>query len=249
MRKKLKGMTGKGKKSLFQLARVFQPVLFSPGVTYFPGVTLSFLLVLFYLFSFFYIFWGGLENELFKNSVVPFLVFIYYISAGMLTTDLLQHRHRLSVLWLQAQLPSRKTFTGVTMLTYLMVSGKHFLAISFYFLLMPVVIPGVTYPMVMPMIAAGFCFYLVLLSLALLFSNRVVSRECKGWMLSVIFLFLLVLIIIFGGPLTNSLKHLEAYWYVIMIVGVTALFLNWRAYKKWNNTEMDFADPGEINQY
>jgi len=248
MAKRAKKMRGEGKMSRFQLARVFQPALFSPGLTYFPG-TVFFLLVIFlYLFSFFYVLWG-VESEILKNSVVPFLVIVYYLSAGMLTTDLLQHRHRLPLLWLQSRLDSRKTFTGVTILTYLLVAGKQVLAISLYFLLMPVFFPVITFPMVLPMIAAGFCTYLVILSLALLFSDRVVSRECKGWMLSVSVITIWVFFIFFGGLIKHSLTYLEAYWNFLLVLGLTGLFLFWRAYKKWMNTEMDFSDPGEINQY
>ncbi len=249
MGKRQKGMTGEGKRSRFQLARVFQSALFSPGVTYFPGTVLFLLVVLFYLFSFFYILGGGFEGGMLKQRVVPFLIMIYYISAALLTTDFLQHRHRLPALWLQAQLDSRKTFTGVTILTYLMVAGKQFLGISIYFLLMPVVIPGITYSMVLAMITAGFCIDLVLLSLALLFSDQVVSRECKGWTVSLIVIGVLPIFIFLGSLIKNSLKYLEAYWYFLFIFGLTALFLFWRAYKKWMNTKMDFVDPGEINQY
>jgi len=245
----LRNMTGHRKKSPFQVARVLQPALFSPGYSSVLNSLIYMIGFLCYVGTIVYVFYGGIDFAKFdmKFSFSSFLVFIYFIGAGMLSQDLLQHRHRLADLWLRVQLNSRKAFSRATILTYLLVTVRQFFmsTILVFFLLALLRAPFLKSLLVA---AAGFVVYTSILALALLNSEQVVSAECKGWMITVM-IGGTSASAIFAAIATSSAYRSPGIWWFIFVGAVFSLFLFWRAVKKWSDIEMNFAAPPEGHRY
>jgi len=226
------------KRSLFHIARLLQPGLFSPAYASITQSVVGITVLILYLGTLFYVFLGAK----FDLMIIPFLLLIYYMAAAMITTDFLQHRQRMPLIWMQAQLNSRKVFAKATILTYLMVVVKQHLALSLGILILPVFSPVVSVLRLLPLIILGFLVFIMLLSLSLLVSDLVLSPECKGWMLFNIIggiLGLTIAIISFKISFTNT----PWTWIFIIVLSVITGLLLWRAYKKWSNTEFNFIGP------
>jgi hypothetical protein len=140
------------KGSLFHIARLRQPGLFSPAYAFLTQSLVGIPLLIFYLGTVFYVLLG----IKFDLMIIPFLLLIYYMIAAMITTDFLQHRQRLPLIWMQAQLNSRKAFAKATILTYVMVVVKQHLAVSLGMLIIPVFFPVVSLLSFLPLITLGF---------------------------------------------------------------------------------------------
>jgi hypothetical protein len=140
------------KGSLFHIARLLQPGLFSPAYAFLTQSLVGIPLLIFYLGTVFYVLLG----IKFDLMIIPFLLLIYYMIAAMITTDFLQHRQRLPLIWMQAQLNSRKAFAKATILTYVMVVVKQHLAVSLGMLIIPVFFPVVSLLSFLPLITLGF---------------------------------------------------------------------------------------------
>jgi len=225
------------KRSLFNTARLLQPALFSPRYAFFCQSLAEMPVLFFYLLTAAYIMVG----IKFDTQFVPFLFSFYYITATIITTDFLQHRQRLSLIWVQVQVDSRKTFAKITILTYMMVLVKNYLAYSLGLLFIPLIFPMVSIIRFLPIIALGLLVNVLLLSLSLLFSDQVVSPDSKGWMLFHI-------IVGFAGSLIaiTELKltfNTPGTWIFILVLAVITGFLLLWAYKNWSKTELNFAGP------
>jgi hypothetical protein len=226
------------KGSLFHIARLLQPGLFSPAYASLTQSLVGIPLLIFYLGTVFYVLLG----IKFDLMIIPFLLLIYYMVAAMITTDFLQHRQRLPLIWMQAQLNSRKAFAKTIILTYVMVVVKQHLAVSLGMLIIPIFFPVVSVFRLLPLITLGFLVFIMLLSLSLLLSDQVLSPECKGWMLFNIMggiLGLTIAIMAFKLSFNNT----PGTWMFIGVLAVITGLLLWRAYKKWSNTELNFIGP------
>jgi hypothetical protein len=226
------------KESLFHISRLLQPGLFSPVYASFTQQIVGIPMLIFYLGTVFYVLLGT-KLEL---RIIPFLLLIYYMAGAMITTDFLQHRHRLPLLWMQAQLNSRKAFAKAIILTYVQVVVKQHLAVSLGMLILPVFFPVISVLRLLPLIILGFLVFIILLSLSLLVSDLVLSPECKGWMVfNIIGGILGVTIVIIAFKL--SFNNTPGTWMFIIVLAVITALLLWRAYKKWSNTELNFIGP------
>lgn len=226
------------KGSVFHIARLLQPALFSPTYASFTQQLVGIPMLIFYLGTVFYVL-VGIKLEL---GIIPFLLIIYYMVAAMITTDFLQHRQRFPLIWMQAQLNSRKAFAKAIVLTCVMVMAKQHLAISLGMLILPVFFPVIGILRLLPIIILGFLIFIMLLSFSLLASDLVLSPECKGWMLFNIIggiLGLTYAIIAFKLSLNNT----PGTWIFIIVFAIITALLLWSAYKKWSNTELNFIGP------
>ena len=245
----LRNMTGHKKRSLFQVARVLQPALFSPGYSSVLNGLIYTMVVLCYIGTIGCVFYSGIDfakSEM-KFSLSSFLVLGYFIGAGMLSQDLLQHRHRLADLWLRVQLNSRKAFARAAILTYLLVTVRQFFmsTILVFSLLALLRVPFLKSLLVA---AAGFVVYTAILAFALLNSEQVVSAECKGWMITVMVVGISASAI-FAVIAKGSAYRSPGIWWFILAAEVFCLFLLWRAVKEWSDIEMNFAAPPEGHRY
>ena len=226
------------KGSLFHIARLLQPALFSPAYASFTQQLVGIPMLIFYLGTVFYVLLGTKLD----SRIIPFLLFIYYMAGAMITTDFLQHRQRFPLLWVQAQLNSRKAFAKAIILTYFMVLVKQHLAVSLGMLILPVFFPVIGVLRLLPIIILGFLVFIMLLSFSLLVSDLVRSPECKGWTLFNIIggiLGLTYAIIAFKLSFNNT----PGTWIFIIVLTVIIALLLWSAYKKWSNTELNFIGP------
>jgi hypothetical protein len=230
-------MGGHKKGSLYQLARMYQVALFSPGYASIINSLIGMAGTLFYLCTFFYIFYGGSKV---KDEILFLFILLYFMGAGMLTTDFLQHRHRMPAIWLQSRLNSRKRFASVTFLTYLMVMARQYLNISIGVLCVHLLLFDTPVFLSLPVMAAGLAIFISLLSLSLLFSDRIVSADGKGWMIfstCVGILCMSLQLILIRSPRSPAM------WYVVLVMGIFSLILLRGAYLKWRGTEMNFNAP------
>jgi len=226
------------KGSVFHTARLLQPSLFSPAYASFTQQLVGIPMLIFYLGTVFYVLLGT-KLEL---SIIPFLLLIYYMAGAMITTDFLQHRQRLPLIWVQARLNSRKAFAKTIILSYFMVMVKQHLAVSLGMLILPVFFPVIDVLRLLPIIILGFLVFIMLLSFSLLVSDLVRSPECKGWTLfNIIGGILGVTIAIITFKL--SLNNTPGTWIFIIVLAVIIALLLWGAYKKWSNTELNFIGP------
>jgi hypothetical protein len=225
------------KRSLFHISRLLQTSLFSPGYASITQALVSIAVIIFYVGTIMYVFGTDISDL----AIIPTLLVFYYAAAGMISTDFLQHRQRMPLIWMQAQLNSRKAFAKATILTYVIVVVKQHLALSLGMLIMPVFFPAVSVLRLLPLIILGFLVFIILLSLSLLFSDQVLSPKCNGWLQFNIIVGILIFILA-----RNALKLLfntPGTWIFIIVLAVFTGFLLWRAYKKWSDTEFNFTGP------
>lgn len=240
-----RNMAGEKKRPLFRMARVLQPALFSPGYSLFINTLIFTLSFLFLIGTLTYMSHGGNLAALeIKFSSISLLVLFYFMGAGIMTTDLLQHRRRLPELWLRVPLNSRKDFTRATILTYLLVAGRQYFVSSIAVFIFCAFLRMTVLKSLLA-VASGFIIYTVILALSLLFSERVVSHECKGWTIFTV-VSGTTCFVVFGLVTRGSGYGSPAVWWFILAAGVFSLFLFWRAYKKWLDTELNFGGPDII---
>ena len=231
--KQSKGRT----RSLFHTARLLQASLFSPVFAFASLFIISIIGLIIGVGSLLYIELSATGKQV---AGTQFLLFVYILVALMMTTDSLQHRHRLPGIWIQAPLNSRKQFAGATILAYLMTAGKQYLLTSLIVLTIPLFFPAMTVPRLLPPIVLGLLLFVNIISLSLLLSDGVRSIDCKGWTIGVVIVFGYLLGFIIGVAKV-TFANTPGTWYFILGTAFFTLFLLWRAYKKWSNTEMDFV--------
>ena len=115
------------KKSSWGQIQKFQYSLFSPGyISLAFGLKIGYLLL--YIVSYIYIMYG--PQSFVSNDFVPLFVFIFYISTMFISTDFLQHRDRLSLIWVASSASSKSRFSLLVALTYFYVIFKQFIFTS-----------------------------------------------------------------------------------------------------------------------
>lgn len=162
------------------------------------------------------------------------IVVIYFILSFFLTTDFLQHRNRLPMLYLQSQVPSRKTFTRTTIGSYLLVFLRRYVSISVFISLVLFLLPTFQVIGLFKVWIIGAIFSITMIAFSLLNSNAIKTAEAKGWIITTIIFFIIII------PIT--LHNWESLtWLFLGIVSIICLWLFWLAVRRWDKTELDFA--------
>lgn len=218
--------------SVFRLVRHFQFSLFSPNnvVTIYSFAT---LIAMFNLMILLYFQHGSLPPRM---EVAPLLNFIFIILIGILATDFLQHRSRMVSLWFQSQVSSRKKFTRLVALTFLFVAGRLYLTLSIILLGVSFLTTLLTAFDALRIVLLGAVENLLVISLCLIFSEEITSPDARGWTVSNIFLWILLLIIILNTWTALTWGTLLA------LLGLSVALLGIALYK-WESTEINFVSP------
>ncbi len=234
------------KSSLNHTVRLIQFSCFTPSyvVSYLSSVL--YLGMLFFMASYKYLLFSEIPVN--DHYVLLTLFMAYPLISVLLTTDFLQHRNRMPAIWLQAQLTSRKGFTRATILTYLLVMGKQYITISLINLVIFLIFPFLSLTNLILIMAMGFIIFVAMLSLSLIVSKRVVSPDCRGWLIPTAGFWILTFMVLMG--LAGSEVSLTIFdflhfktWLFIGSLAVFSTVLFRIAVLKWANTEMDFAGP------
>ena len=219
--------------NIFTVIRKFQIYLFGPA-NIVSTQLFNMIFIVLYFFTIGLIFAGGFAEISEDFIVVCFLFF--FISSSMLSTDFLQHREKLPVLYLQSGFNSRKHFLNTVISSYLIIAIKQFLFLGITFLSIPFFIPIFTFVKLWPLYVLGFYTYILVISFSLLFSKEIISPDAKGWTLTNI------LIAIISTPVVLALRDFFS-WQFFVVVGVMCLILFWLSIITWGKTELDFSGP------
>ena len=218
---------------LMHLARSFQFALFSPGfVVYYNAFML--VVVLLYMGSILLI----LYSEIGKNPryIIPILFLVYQFAASFLSTDFLQHRGRLPFLWLNSQVPTKKSFSKSVVFSYLLVAWKQYVVISLLYTVLLMLLSYSDLSGFIFLYTFGAFVFTVIPLLSLLLSNLVTSPDAKGWMIFNMIMAFIVVLILF------RIWHLLSYIHLSIALGI-CLVLMWAVIRKWEHIEMDFSSP------
>jgi hypothetical protein len=217
-------------------ARMFQFALFSPGfVVYYNAFML--VVALLYMGSILLILYSEIDKN--PRYIIPILLLVYHMAAVFLSTDFLQHRGRLPFLWLNSQLPTKRSFSKSIVLSYLLVAWKQYIVITVIYTFLLILLSYSDLRGYIFLYTFGAFVFTVIPLLSLLFSNLVISADAKGWMIFNIVMAFIVVLILF------RIWHLLSSTHLIIALAV-CLFFIWAAIGKWENIEMDFSSP-EMN--
>jgi len=219
--------------SVFNLANQFKYGIFSPNMI--SNISaLNFPLILLYFFSITFLF--GSEPLFAINSALPFLLFIFLISAAQLTTDFLHHRTQLSILWLQDRSSTRKQFVHALMIGYLSVCFKQHLVISVFYFVLGLFFLDMRVYSILQIILIGATIYPILAGLSLIFSKLIKSPDAKGWIISNIIVATIFLILMHKALPGNFLTFFS----IMIVFAILVLIISMR---KFTNCELDFVGP------
>lgn len=160
---------------------------------------------------------------------------MYFIISFAITTDFLQHRNRLPMLYLQSKIHSRGAFARATILSYLTVILKQYLFVSVIISLILFGLPTYQTIDLLRLWVIGAIISITMVSISLLASEVITSPEAKGWIIATTLIFIVVFILLV--KIWESLT-----WGLFGIVGCVSLGLFCLAVRKWERTELDY--PG-----
>lgn len=223
----------KWKSSLWGQIRRLQYSLFSPGTVHFGyGIKIGFVLI--YLFSFIYIMYGQQSFE--QRDFIPIYTLVFYISAMFISTDFLQHRDRLSLLWMTSVENTRSKFVQKIILTFLYVIIKQYLLVAILFSFVYFLFISNSLAQIMIGILTGLILNLILPGIALLSSRLIESPVAKGWALSNLFAMIVML--------TIAVKTWQSINISIIFIGLLlSIILYVLAFMKWRRYDMDYKGP------
>jgi hypothetical protein len=226
-------LVSKKSQNILAIIRKFQIYLFGPAnIVNIQLINMVFILLYFFTIS---LVWGGGFAEISEDFIVVCFLF-FFISISILSTDFLQHREKLPVLYLQSYFSERKQFLNIVVFSYLTVAVKQFIFLGIVFLFVPLFMPVLSFVNLWPMYILGFFAYIIVLSLSLIFSKEIISPEAKGWTLTNI------LFAIISTPIVLALREILT-WQFFTVVGVLCLILFVFSIKIWEKTELDFSGP------
>ena len=245
----LEKMTERRKKSPVYLARFLQPALFSPGQSSITNSLIYIVGLILYIITIGFVFYGGVDfakvEE--KFGLASFLILLYFIGIGILTNDLLQHRHRMADLWLRVQLASRKTFARTTILTYIMVTVKQFFVTTLALFVLHALLRQ-PFLKTLLTVVTGFVVYSLYLTIAILASESIVSPDGKGWFITAM-LTGTTASMIYAFVVKGQVYRSPGIWWFLLVVEVLVLFLFWLGVRKWSNADMNFIGPDMTSQF
>jgi len=218
--------------------RFFEFSLFSPGYI----IKISFSTIISTAAAFFtygYIVAharGGFQHI--EHYIIPFIIFIYYMSSIMVTTDFLQHRNLLSSLWLQSPLTSRKNFTDRILLTYIYVIIKNYFLVSILLAAAFFILPSLSAVVLLQIYTLTLALSLCMVSFSIVFSSRLTSYHSVNWMVGNIILSTILLLILIKTKSFGMAENLSGTWFFsLTMVLLSAVVLRF-AFIKWKDTEM-----------
>jgi len=233
--------------SLNRMTNMLQFSLFSPRYIVPLQGLWGFLVLALHLLTVFFIF--ILKNDFWmveESIVLSALIFLFYLSVTILTTDFLQHRNRMPAIWMQAQFCSREEFARATMLTVFKIGIKQYLIMALIILVATILISSFSFFSLLSLLAIGLLIYIIVICLSLLWSDEIRSTNCKGWTITNTLLAVMVLIITASNRFAFSNPRIT--WLVILGMTLLSLFLLRMAFRKWSETEMDFLGP-DLSEY
>jgi ABC-type multidrug transport system fused ATPase/permease subunit len=230
------------KSSIYRMARLIQPSLFSPifsnavmTIGLYIGASLPTITYVYIRH---------------KEKAIPvedsrLLILVYIFMGIFFTADFLMHRHRLPALWMQLPLNSRKRFVRTVMASYLIVAGKMAVMSSLAIIIFAWISPVMTVYGMLPLIMVGFMLTAIMTAHSLLMSGSIRTPDSKGWMIgSSIFYgyFIFFIVAVSKIQFTNT----TGTWYFIGVLAAFSLILMWAAYRKWKKTELSFLGPEQV---
>jgi hypothetical protein len=229
-----------GKIHIYNFVKLFQYSLFEPESTTIAGPFTAIILGLGFTA-------GIIINHTIAKTydiqfyLAPVFFMFYQADAIMLGMEFLQHRTRLPSIWLKSNIKTRKEFTGITILTFIIVAAKRWLKMSMALLILMWMISALSVFSAVLLFLTGLFVYISLAALSLIFSEKVKSHNCWGWnFANVIMIWPVLGINILAG---NAIYITDfSLIYVFVIACITGILL-WNAFKKFEETEMDFTGP------
>ena len=225
----------------FQKIRLFQYSLFNPESTLFLGTSAFIFTSIGILTGLLLFSIEEIPGIFFNNYTLPVFFLIYHISAGIISSDFFQHRNRMPYLWIQSRL-RRKEFIKAVITTYLYVTLKQYIKTTVLFLFLLWVFKIDPAASIYQFLLLGFLFYMFIISFSMIVSEYNVSTNSFGWSI-----FHMIMIWPVFGINLFFMKYLNMSinsWIFISLFGLISGFLLWMGFRRFSETEMNFAGPG-----
>ena len=214
-----------------RLVRLLHFGLFSPTCT--ASITYAGAIIV----SFFVFFWflhnsgKSTASGAFAFNALPLICFI---TTGMLAFDFRSHHTRMTALYLQSRLPSRKAFADAVLCSYLLTAGKQlgFIALIFAFITAAKFgwqLNG--WDRMLQLLLFGFSLSLGVIALSLIHGRRILFQSpILGALMASVVLGML-------GPIDYPYEY--RMWIIVPVIA--AIFLLLYAIRRWRDSEMDAA--------
>ncbi|MFC1725657.1 hypothetical protein ACFL4T_08520 [candidate division KSB1 bacterium] len=230
-----------GKTPVFQIIRLFQYSLFNPESTMFLSTTLLIFTGIGLGGGFLLLSMEEIPRVFFDYYTLPVFFLFYQVSAGIISSDFFQHRNRMPVLWIQSSM-TRNKFIKTVISTYLFVAFKLYIKLTAVFMFLLWIFEIAPAVSVYQFLLLGFFLYIIIISFSLLVSEYNVSFSSFGWIL-----FHMIMIWPIFGLNLLLMRHLNMSlnsWIFISVTGVFSGILLLMAFRKFEETEMNFTGPG-----
>jgi hypothetical protein len=212
--------------SKFQLARLFQFSLFSPVyAARFYGVPIFLICLLFTYLSY-------QKSSSHGPTMNFFLPFAYFYLTAVLAVDFLSHKDRLPSIYLQSDLPSRKTFALTTVISYLLVTGKQMLGITLATTVIHLIFSWTTWTNFVPLCFIGLLLSLIQISISLLAGRWM--KPSYGIAYILVNALAAIVITLFSRLYSSS-------WGIIAAMALLTGMLFWFAVRRWMGSGMEFV--------
>lgn len=224
--------------SLIQNARCIRFSMFSPAYTLFSNSLFVSTIILFYIATVKYLIIR--DNDIQLSNAIDHFYYLFFLLAGILSSDFVQHRNRLSFLWLSSGISSRNKFNWAIMLAYSIVQMRFFLTMSAVLIISPLLFQEILYSSICIAIIIGLIINLIIMAFTFICGEYIRSADGRGWTLTVI-PFGMIILSIFTVVYEKLLKNSTDLWFVLGAAGVLSLWLLFISVKRWNRTEYDYA--------
>ncbi len=213
--------------------RLFRITLFSPNQAV-AASAIMIVIVLAFIYSIFLL----LHPEVIYQHewILPILILIYHISGIMITTDFLQHRERLSLLWMYSVAKSRKDFIYTFCRSYIFIVLQNFLAISIVYFIIALTISIISVQDLLRLFISGIFINLMLIAISLIYFDVIRSPEAKGWMVPNMLLAFILLPVYF-----KQISYFTPI--VLMVLIIISVLMIFFGIRKLYKSDLDFNSP------
>lgn len=220
---------------LYQI-RLIQYSLFSPFILSLTTILIYCFYIFAYTFTWLWFFYDSTDSSLLSLIInMTFMIFII-----ILMSDFLNHRNRISLLWLQSRTKSKTKYLKLVFSSVMYNVAKYYIMISLIYITALLLI-GYSSNQILASLLFGMNFYLGIPALAFIFNDRIESEGSKGW--NAVIMFSSILILNIGnGIIMNAGEHLTEVIIALLAMTIVTSGLLIIGYRRWLKT--DLALPG-----
>ncbi len=222
------------KNNRFYQIRLMQYSLFSPFTLSASTVFVIGFYIFLYALTMIWQFYNFSKSGFEFINLIIYMTFVIFSLVQI--SDFLNHRNRISFLWMQSRSREKEEFLDNVFWSVVFNSMKYYITVSIFYL---AVLSILSYSgmEVIAFLLLGLNFYLFVPALGFIFSDKIQSEASKGWNMAM--MFLIIILINIGNKIISSAgEHLPVVIIILLITLIISFGLLILGKMKWRESEL-----------